>query len=77
MDVRIGLSDSPQVIEIEMENDADRDGLRADVEAAMSGDKKVLWVTDRKGSDYGVPSDQIGFVEIGSSDTERRIGFGA
>jgi hypothetical protein len=77
MDVRIGLSDSPQVIEIEMENDTDRDAIRSDIEAALSGDSKVLWLSDRKGSDYAVPSDQIGFVEIGTSDAERRIGFGA
>lgn len=77
MDVRIGIADSPQVIEVELENDVDRDVVKADVEAALNGKSKVFWLTDRKGKDLAIPVDQISFIEIGSSDTERKIGFGA
>ena len=77
MDVRIGLAESPQIIEIEVDDDADRAALRAEVEAALGGDSRVLWLTDRKGKELGIPSQQIGFVEIGTGDAERRIGFGA
>ena len=77
MDVRIGIAESPQVIEVEMENDVDRDALKADVEAALAGKSKILWLTDRKGTDFAVPSDRIGFVEVGTADAEKRIGFGA
>ncbi len=77
MDVRIGIAESPQVIEVELENDTDRDKLKADVEAALAGKNKVLWVTDRKGKELAVPAQQIGFVELGTSDAERKIGFGA
>ena len=37
----------------------------------------MLWLTDRKGRQVGVPVDKIAYVEIGSADDGRRIGFGA
>jgi hypothetical protein len=77
MDVRIGIAESPQVIEIELENDVDRDALKAEVEGALAGKSKVLWLTDRKGKELAIPSAQIGFIELGTSDAERKIGFGA
>lgn len=77
MDVRIGIAESPQVIEIELENDVDRDAVKSDVEASLAGKNKVLWLTDRKGKEIAIPSGQIGFVELGTSDAERKIGFGA
>lgn len=77
MDVRIGIAESPQVIEVELEDSADRDALKSDVEAALAGKSKILWLTDRKGKELAVPASQIGFVELGTSDAERKIGFGA
>lgn len=77
MDVRIGIADSPQIIEVEMDDGTDRDALRSDIEAALAGKSKILWVTDRKGKELAVPSEQIAFVELGTSDADRKIGFGA
>lgn len=77
MDVRIGIAESPQVIEVELENDADRDAIKSDVEAVLAGKSKVLWLTDRKGKELAVPAGQIAFIELGTSDAERKIGFGA
>jgi hypothetical protein len=36
----------------------------------------TLWLTDRRGRQYGIPVDKVAYVEIGSSETGRRIGFG-
>ncbi|MGB5759344.1 MAG: DUF3107 domain-containing protein [Acidimicrobiales bacterium] len=77
MDVRIGIADSPQIIEVEMDDGTDRDALRSEIEAVLAGKNKILWVTDRKGKELAVPSEQIAFVELGTSDAERKIGFGA
>lgn len=77
MDVRIGIAESPQIIEVEMDDDADRAALKSDVDAVLGGKSKILWLTDRKGKELAVPSEKIGFVEIGTSDAERKIGFGA
>ena len=56
--------------------DSDRDDLRARIEAALSGATDVLWITDKRGRDVGVPSAKIAYVEIGTDDGDRRIGFG-
>lgn len=77
MDVRIGIADSSQVIEVELENDVDRDALKGRVDAVMTGSADSLWLTDRKGKELAVPASRIAFVEIGTADAERRIGFGA
>jgi hypothetical protein len=75
VDVRIGVTQAPREISLEVE-DADRDDLKARVEAALSGATDVLWVTDKRGKDVGVPAAKIAYVEVGSAEGERRIGFG-
>ncbi|MEM9565918.1 MAG: DUF3107 domain-containing protein [Actinomycetota bacterium] len=77
MDVRIGIAESSQVIEVELDNDTDRDALKSRIESAVAGSSEVLWLTDRKGKDLAVPAQRIAFIELGTTDTERRIGFGA
>ena len=43
---------------------------------AIDGDKEVLWLTDRRGRDVGVPSAKLAYIEVGPVDGDRRIGFG-
>ncbi|MDH4279086.1 MAG: DUF3107 domain-containing protein [Acidimicrobiia bacterium] len=76
MDLRIGIADSPQVVEIELDDDVDRAEVKSKVEASLN-ESEVLCLVDRKGRDWLIPSGRISFVEIGTSDAERRIGFGA
>ena len=75
VDVRIGVTQAPREISLEVE-DADREDLKARVEAALSGATDVLWITDKRGKDVGVPAAKIAYVEVGSAEGERRIGFG-
>ena len=74
MDVRIGVTQAPREITVEID-DAARDDLRARVEAALSGATDVLWLDDRRGRQVAVPTAKIAYVELGSPE-ERRIGFG-
>ena len=77
MDIRIGITQAPREIAIEVEDDSKaRKALKASVDAALQGESDVLWITDKKGKDIAIPSAKIAYVEIGSTDTERRIGFG-
>jgi hypothetical protein len=76
VDVRIGVTQAPREINIELADDADRDDVKSRVEAALAGASDVLWITDKRGKDVGVPSAKIAYVELGSSDSDRRIGFG-
>lgn len=76
MDVRIGVTDTPREINIELADDLDRGAIKQQVEAALAGAVDVLWLTDKKGRDYGVCAAKIAFVEIGTAEGDRRIGFG-
>ena len=45
-------------------------------DAALTGAIDVLWVTDKKKREVGVAAAKIAYVEIGTADADRRIGFG-
>ena len=77
MDVRIGVTYSPKELDLELEEGMNADQLRSHVESALSDDDNVLWLTDRKGRQVGVPVGKVAYVEIGSPDDIHRIGFGA
>ena len=76
MDVRIGVTYTPKEIEVELPDDADRDAIVKDVEAALAGTDGILWLTDRRGRTIGVPAAKIAYIEIGSPKEDRRVGFG-
>jgi Protein of unknown function (DUF3107) len=75
VDVRIGVTQAPRELSVEVD-DGERDELKARVEAALSGATDVLWVTDKRGREIGIPAAKIAYVEVGSADGDRRIGFG-
>jgi hypothetical protein len=76
VDVRIGVTYTPKEIDVELGEGADPASVKADVEAALGG-SGVLWLTDRKGRQVGVPVDKVAYVEIGGPADDRRVGFGA
>lgn len=75
MEVRIGIVQTMKEIEIELPEDAEREGVMAEVEAAFATES-VLWLTDRRGRRVGVPSQRIAYIEVGVPAGERRVGFG-
>ncbi len=75
MDVRIGVTDHPREIGVRLPDDADREAVKAEIEAAMSGSSPTLWLTDEKGGEVGIPSGKLAFVEIGPEGGSP-IGFG-
>ena len=75
MDVRIGIVQSMKEIEVELPEDAKREKVMKEIEAALSGDA-VLWLTDRKGRRVGVHASRIAYVELGTPASERIVGFG-
>ncbi|MCU1352617.1 MAG: hypothetical protein JWM05_1826 [Acidimicrobiales bacterium] len=74
VDVHIGVTYSAKELDIELEG-ADAEQLKTQVETAMKAGG-VLWLTDRKSRQVGVPVDKIAYIDIGSPDADRRIGFG-
>ena len=75
MDVRIGLTQTPKELEVQLDDGADAADLRTQVDKALA-DGSTLWLTDRRGRQVGVPAAKLAYVEIGSPDDSRRIGFG-
>lgn len=73
MDVRIGVINSPRELSFEMADDTDVDAVKSDVESAIA-EEKVLWVTDKQGSQIGVPGAKIAYIEFGTQ-SRGRIGF--
>lgn len=76
MDVRIGVSQTPKEIDVELPDDVDADAVKALLDKALA-DGASLWLTDRKGRQVGVPAEKIAYIEIGRPDEGRHIGFGA
>jgi hypothetical protein len=76
MDLRIGVTQSPRELSIDLADDTDRDELKAKIEAALTGAVDVLWLTDKKDRQIAVAAAKIAYVEVGSAEGERKIGFG-
>lgn len=75
MDIRIGVTQAPREITMDID-DAARDTVKKNVDAALKGEADTLWLTDKKGREVVVPAAKIAYVEFGSPDADRRIGFG-
>jgi hypothetical protein len=75
VDVRIGVRNAPKELEVLLADDTDGEAVREHIDAAFAAGG-TLWLTDRRGRQYGVPVDKVAYIEIGSSDVGRRIGFG-
>lgn len=75
MDVRIGVTQAPRELTVEIP-DEERDDVVKQIEVALSGAVDVLWLTDKRGRKLGVPAAKLAYVELGTNDGDRRIGFG-
>jgi len=77
VDVRIGITQTPKEIEVDMADDVNGDKVVADIEKLLKTGDGVLWLTDKKGRRVGVPVAKVAYVEVGAPASDRRVGFGA
>jgi hypothetical protein len=77
VDVRIGITQTPKELEVEMSDDTDSDKVVEEIEKLLKTGDGVLWLTDRKGRRVGVPVVKVAYVEVGAPASDRRVGFGA
>ncbi len=73
MEVRIGVTQTPREIEIEVADNT-RDQVVKDIEAALGEGGGVLWLTDRRGRTVGIPGAKVAYIEISPTE-DRRVGF--
>lgn len=71
MRVRIGISNTDKLIELEVE---DLDKFRKEIERAVS-DGGMGWFTDSKGRTVGIPARNVAFIEMEDADSSKTIGF--
>lgn len=76
MDVRIGVTQSPKEIEVELADDADVAAITKDIEESIGSGAGVLWLSDRRGRRVAVPVAKVAYVELDSTGEDRRVGFG-
>ena len=74
MDVRIGVTYSAKELDIELADDADTEKLKTAIESAI-GEGTMVWLTDKRGRQVGVPADKVAYIEVGRPDADHRIGF--
>ena len=75
MDVRIGVTQAPRELAIEIPDEERDDTLEAG--RGRAGRRGRRAVADRQaGPRLGVPAAKIAYVELGTTDGDRRIGFG-
>ena len=76
MDLRIGVTDNPKEIRVELADDTDVAALRSEVDAAVAGGGPMLWLTDVRGRQVGVPAARIAYVDIDAAGSDNPVGFG-
>jgi hypothetical protein len=77
VDVRIGISQAPREVEVELADATRADELVAMVDAAVAKSTGMLWLTDKRGKRVGVPAAKLAYIELDTAAETRRVGFGA
>ena len=72
MEVKIGVQNTNR--ELVLDSSDSSDDVAKAVAASLSGDEKVLVLSDSKGRKVLVPSDKLAYVEIGTS-TIGQVGY--
>ncbi len=77
MDVRIGMSETNQIIEVDLDDETDREVLQTQVQEVLTGEAPIFKLVDRRGKELAVAGNRVAWIELGSAANDRRIGFGA
>ncbi len=73
MEVKLGVIDNPKELVVEIDQSADE--VAKTVDEALATKARVLWLNDAKGRRVGIPTDKLGYIEIGEENPEKRVGF--
>lgn len=72
MEVKIGVQNANR--ELFIDSVQSSEDVESAVSEALSGDAKVLVLTDAKGRKIIVPTDKLAYIEVGSPSTGQ-VGF--
>ena len=71
MKVRIGISNTDKLIELEID---DAKGFKKEIERAVK-EGGLGWFTDSKGRSVGIPAKNVAFIELEDADAGTQVGF--
>ena len=74
MEIRIGITNSGR--ELNFESSESADVLKKSISTALDAGATHLTFSDIKGDSYIVPTAGLAYIELGTNDGDRRIGFG-
>jgi hypothetical protein len=74
VEIKIGVQHTNR--ELVLESAQSGDSVEKVVAEALTGDQRLLVLTDEKGRRVVVPTDKLAYVEIGA-ESGHRVGFGA
>jgi len=77
VDIRIGVTQAPRELEVELAESTTADELAARIEKAVASGSGMLWLTDKRGRRVGVPAAKLAYIELDTGAETRRVGFGA
>lgn len=77
MEIRIGVTQVPREIEVELAEGTTADELTSKIEKAVASASGMIWLTDRRGRKVGVPAAKLAYIELDTGSETRRVGFGA
>tara|TARA_B100000959_G_scaffold229963_1_gene245814 strand:+ start:4094 stop:4324 length:231 start_codon:yes stop_codon:yes gene_type:complete len=75
VDIRIGVSETPKEITVELSDKTDLKKLKKDIDSALSEENSLFWLTDIKGRQVGIPTNKIAYVDIGAAGSGNPVGF--
>ncbi len=71
MKVRIGISTTDKLLELEIENPK---SFKKEIERAVA-EGGLGWFTDSKGRTVGIPARSVAFIEIEDAESGTTVGF--
>ncbi|HWB88391.1 MAG TPA: DUF3107 family protein [Acidimicrobiia bacterium] len=71
MKVRIGISTTDKLLEIEID---DPESFKGEIEKAVS-EGGLGWFTDSKGRTVGIPARSVAFIEMEDAELGHTVGF--
>lgn len=73
-EVRIGVVEVPKELTVEIDGPAE--DVVNSINAALEKETGLLWLTDTKGKQVGIPVAKLAYVEIDPETAVRAVGFG-
>ena len=71
MRVRIGITDTSKIVEVEID---DMKAFQDEMERAVA-EEGLAWFTDIKGRVVGIPVRSVAFIEIDAAESGPAVGF--